>query len=184
VSVWQIKSSGWAFLFCFLFFEFLSLTAVFHEKDASSHQQLSVDLQNISRLLHHFRDNIEDNDPDDLNMAETSSACAHVSIDKICATLSAGQQGPSGSWSDDQRDTMAYEFKILFEHLVMLMQLSEAQQAKKLMKNIRITQETLANVYNTRYASFCIIIFFSFFFLVLVTGFRFCTTKTCERRWK
>lgn len=123
--------------------------AVFHEKEARSHQQLEVDLQNISRLLHHFRDNVEDNDPYDLEIADSASAAASVSVERICKVLGKGMEGKAG-WSDEQRDTMAYEFKILFENLVILMQLSEAQQAKKLVKNIRTTQETLANVYNTR----------------------------------
>jgi hypothetical protein len=35
----------------------------------------------------------------------------------------------------------------LFEHLVVLMQLSEAQQAKGVIKNIRLTQTMLGSVY-------------------------------------
>lgn len=50
---------------------------------------------------------------------------------------------------------MASEFKALFEDLVILMKISEAQQAKQFLKNISITKEQLLNVYITPKTRIC-----------------------------
>lgn len=107
--------------------------------------RLREDLSLLSSLLHHFPDNVEPDDPHDLSLARDSAAVAARSVAALSSLLAAG----GVAWSPEQRDQMASEFKRLFEHLVILMQISEAQQAKGVVKNIRITQSTLANVYNT-----------------------------------
>ena len=123
---------------------------LFHEQQNSHHEaQMRTDLVNISRLLHHFEDNVEGNDGRDREVTRESALTSSSSIDNLCRVLDQGRKGVDGGWSDNQRDEMASQFKHLFEHLVILMQLSEYQQSKGTVKNIRATQKMLGSVYNT-----------------------------------
>ena len=121
--------------------------AVFHSK-TQRHERLENELHNVSALLHHFEDSIDQGDGD-REIAQSAAAAAASSIRGVMAVLRGGPRGDPHGWSDEQRYNMASDFKELFEHLVVLMQLSEAQQAKSLVKNIRLTQQMLESVYTT-----------------------------------
>ncbi len=117
--------------------------AVFHSK-TQRHATLENELHNVSVMLHHFEDSIEPGDQD-RDIAQSAAAASADNIQRVLRVLREGSRGEHG-WSDEQRLDMATHFKTLFEHLVVLMQLSEAQQAKSLVKNIRLTVGMLHSV--------------------------------------
>ena len=124
--------------------------AVFHGH-TQRHATLERELQSVAGLLHHFEDSIERGGPDDsdLEVAQGAAAAAGQMIRRVLEVLQAGPRDGVNGWSDEQREHMANSFKELFEHLVVLMQLSERQQAKGLIKNIRLTLGMLNNVCST-----------------------------------
>lgn len=121
--------------------------AVFHGRTQRP-AALERELATVGSLLPHFVENVErgDDGDRDLDIARGATQAAAENISRLLSALREGPRGGGGGWSDDQRFTMAELFKGLFEHLVVLMQLSEAQQAKGLVKNIRLTQQMLTNV--------------------------------------
>lgn len=97
--------------------------AVFHNNAGSSPAALAADLREVQGLLHHFVDNVDSTDDGDLELARSATENAMRAIRSLLEHL----QRPL---SDELRGKMAEDFKCLFEHLVVLMQLSERQQSK------------------------------------------------------
>lgn len=121
---------------------------VFHEKRADS-QKLSRELQEVSSLLHHFEDNVDDRNENDLRLARENSRDASDSVEALLLELRRGPFSAEG-WSPEQRQQMASHFKRLFESCVTLMQLSEAQQARSFQRNIQATLDSLEQSCATR----------------------------------
>jgi hypothetical protein len=83
---------------------------VFHSQ-TQRHQVLENELQNVAALLHHFEDSIEAGD-NDRDIAQAAAAASASNIRGVLRVLRDGPQGKPHGWGDDQRQSMASEFKV------------------------------------------------------------------------
>jgi hypothetical protein len=90
---------------------------VFHSQ-TQRHQVLESELQNVAALLHHFEDSMEAGD-NDRDVAQAAAAASESNIRGVVRVLRDGPQGKPHGWGDDQRQSMASEFKVGVQLIVL-----------------------------------------------------------------